>query len=350
MITTVSIQNFKCLRDVRIDLERLTIFVGSNASGKLSVLQALNWLCRLFRLDHPHNLDGELLLSLTQGAAEPMELACECGGRAYRYRTRSSSPSLPYPTPQPNGNEDGREGAQSLSEGDWTPWRQELAGPPPLPEAVLLRLETSRLVQPHPASDSTIMQADGTGLHTALANLALNEPDSWQALQANLRRIIPTIRRLRHTRALGLQQPTALLFDTVSAASVPATQVSEGILLVVGLLTVLHASDRPNLVLLSDLGRGLHPKAQRELIELLRGLLQNDPALQIIATTHSPYLLDCMEPSEVRMTHLNDDGSTVCAALSEHPKFEKWKNEFHSGEMWSLFGEQWVVERGVATP
>ena len=49
MISKVSIRNFKCLRDVQIDLERFTVFVGPNASGKSSILQALNFLCRSFR-------------------------------------------------------------------------------------------------------------------------------------------------------------------------------------------------------------------------------------------------------------------------------------------------------------
>jgi predicted ATPase len=176
--------------------------------------------------------------------------------------------------------------------------------------------------------------------------MALNDPDSWQALQASLQRIIPTIRRLRHTKAAAVHQ-AALLFDTVGADSLPAYQVSEGTLLVLGLLAALYAPDRPSLVLLDDLDRGLHPKAQRELISLLRGLLQTSPELQIIASTHSPYLLDSMEPNEVRMTLLGDDGATVCAALADHPQFEKWKDEMAPGEMWSLFGEKWLVEKGA---
>jgi predicted ATPase len=192
------------------------------------------------------------------------------------------------------------------------------------------------------------MAPDGSGLHSALANMALNDPDSWQALQADLRRIIPTIRRLRHTKSVNVHQPTALLFDTIGADSLPAKQVSEGTLLVLGLLAALHAPGRPNLVLLDDLDRGLHPKAQKELIALLRGLLETNKDLQILATTHSPYLLDCMEPGEVRMTFLGDDGATVCAPLSSHPRFEKWKDEMTPGEMWSLFGEQWLVEQGAA--
>ena len=39
----------------------------------------------------------------------------------------------------------------------------------------------------------------------------------------------------------------------------------------------------------------------------------------------------------------------VCAALAKHPQFKKWKDEMTPGEMWSLFGEKWLVEQGAAT-
>jgi len=84
------------------------------------------------------------------------------------------------------------------------------------------------------------------------------------------------------------------------------------------------------------------------LIALLRRLLDADKDLQLIATTHSPYMLDSMDPKEVRMTLLRD-GATVCAGLTEHPDFEKWKDEMAPGEMWSLFGEKWL-ERAEAVP
>jgi predicted ATPase len=42
MIQKVHIQNFKSLRDVSIELERFTVFVGANGSGKTSVLEAIH--------------------------------------------------------------------------------------------------------------------------------------------------------------------------------------------------------------------------------------------------------------------------------------------------------------------
>jgi predicted ATPase len=353
MLNKASIRNFKCLRDVQIELERFTVFVGPNASGKSSILQALDLLCRSFQ-GQEQSLEGELLQAQSRGPNDSVELAAESGGKCYRYRTRSPSsqgnPQFPgFTAPGQAWSGQGRGVAADLKSADWKHWTPNPGNPSPLPLSVLLRLEASKLIPPIPANfDPTAMAADGTGLHSALASMALNDPDSWQQLQADLQRIIPTIRRLRHTKTI-MHQPSALLFDTVGADSVPAQQVSEGTLLVLGLLAALHAPGRPSLVLLDDLDRGLHPKAQKELISLLRGILKTNSDLQFIATTHSPYMLDCMETKEVRMTYLRDDGATACESLVHHPKFAKWKDEMAPGEMWSLFGEKWLVEQGAAS-
>jgi AAA ATPase domain len=43
MISRLTVQNFKNLRQLAVDLEPLTVFVGSNGSGKTSVLQAVHY-------------------------------------------------------------------------------------------------------------------------------------------------------------------------------------------------------------------------------------------------------------------------------------------------------------------
>ena len=170
----------------------------------------------------------------------------------------------------------------------------------------------------------------------------LEDPDLWQVLQNELRRIVPSIRRLRHT------PQNHVLFDTVNGKGLSAQQVSEGTLLTLGLLTAIHSVNKPGLLLLDDLDRALHPKAQRELIDLLRGIQAANPEIQIVGSSHSPYLLGKMEPGEVQVTFLRDDGSTACEPLTHHPKFSQWKDEFHPGEMWSFFGEKWVAEPEAA--
>jgi predicted ATPase len=346
VINAVSVHNFKCLRDIRVNLERFTVFVGPNASGKSSILKAMDLLCGAFKPDNnPYQPNGAILASQSRGATKFIEFVAEARPHAFRNRIDLENGGMPRFHNHPQWDGYGLAVAASMDEGDWKPWANQSLS---LPASVMLALETSKLVDTNfPTEDPTAIGPSGFGLHSATANMALNDPDSWQALQANLRRVVPTIRRLRHTKATMHQPTRALLFDTVGADSVPADQMSEGTLLVLGLLTAFHAPSRPNLVLLDDLDRGLHPRAQKELITLLRGLLDTNPDLQIVANTHSPYMLDCMAVGEIRMTILNDDGATVCAPLTSHPKYPKWKDEMAPGEMWSLFGEKWLIDQEV---
>jgi len=116
-----------------------------------------------------------------------------------------------------------------------------------------------------------------------------------------------------------------------------------------GLLTVLLGPTRPRILLMDDIEHGLHPLAQEKLVKVLGGLQDRFPDLQLLATSHSPYLLDYLRPEQVRIVAAGPDGDTVCGRLMEHPKFGKWKDELHPGEMWSIFGEQWMAGAEVAT-
>ena len=44
---------------------------------------------------------------------------------------------------------------------------------------------------------------------------------------------------------------------------------------------------------------------------------------------------------------IGEDGFSVCGRLEDHPQYEKWKDEMAPGELWSLFGEKWLLQ-GVA--
>jgi ABC-type cobalamin/Fe3+-siderophores transport system ATPase subunit len=47
MITSLHIENFKCPRDVRVELKPLTVVIGKNDTGKSSLLEAMTTLANL---------------------------------------------------------------------------------------------------------------------------------------------------------------------------------------------------------------------------------------------------------------------------------------------------------------
>jgi predicted ATPase len=334
MIDKVHICNFKALVDVEVELERFTLFVGPNSSGKSSILQALDLVSRSFQYG-PRSGIGEYRSSRNIKSRRNVEVKAYRKESIYRYTDDEISKqgdSIIY----------GNACCNIVANQNWQQWeRADEKLFPPLAIAKLLRFELSSLKAI--ADDATTIDESGIGLHNTTAKMNLSDPDAWKSLQENVRKIVPGIRRLRHTGTM----PSSLLFDMTSGEGLTADQVSEGTLLVVGLLAVMSSTDHPNLLLLDDLDRGLHPKAQRELIALLRSLLETHPKLQILATTHSPYIVNSMKPEEVRMTFQADDGTVACGKLTDHPKYDRWKNEFAPGELWSMFGEKWVLEKAA---
>src|SRR5690606_11455977 len=117
----------------------------------------------------------------------------------------------------------------------------------------------------------------------------------------------------------------SLLVEFNDGAVVPATHVSEGTLLALTLMTMVHGhhAQQRKVILIDDLERGLHPSAQHRLVKALKAVLAATPDLQILATTHSPDLIDACDPSDVRVLGRGPEG-VVARALTEHPEADKW--------------------------
>lgn len=206
------------------------------------------------------------------------------------------------------------------------------------------------------ASESNVLPKllpNGAQLAHVLANWKLSDESRFQLILNQLKKIVPTLENLRpHSTLIDKKPVFELFFDFRAAPKVPAQAVSEGTLLALGLLTMLHEvsppqeNHRSTVVLLDDIDRGLHPDAQLELIHLLRHL-STSKDLQIVMTTHSPYIVDALSPEEVCVLALDDSGTTRARKLSEIPGAERYQGMLSTGELWSSHGESWVVVEQV---
>src|SRR5262245_33836051 len=72
MVRYVHIQNYRCLREVEVTLEPLTVLVGANASGKSSFLAALcRWFTAADLWSRNPNLIARAAMS-DQGQGQPL--------------------------------------------------------------------------------------------------------------------------------------------------------------------------------------------------------------------------------------------------------------------------------------
>jgi predicted ATPase len=210
------------------------------------------------------------------------------------------------------------------------------------------RLQATRIAATaYSEQPDTVIEQDGAQTAVVLAQLKLGDDEAFERIEASMRRLVPSLERVRirparHPGVAGLGNK--IYFDFRGAAGVPAHGASHGTLIVLALLTVLHGPRRPQLVLLDDFDHALHPRAQVELVRMIKGLLDEFEDLQIVATTHSPYILDELDPSDVHAFALRDDGSIAGKRLSEHPEARKTKGSLTAGQLWSLDRERdWVL-------
>lgn len=360
MITGARFQNFKALRDVTVDFPTpLTVFVGPNASGKSSVLQGISLVRRLLakKPGSQISLASDYFCKSSDSDELRIELVDE---------HQAAKPVIAIG----KNNWDG--GFLSLEDvkPDAKPAPDERRRSPApssvqrFPIAEILRLDPALLSAASYSGDKApTLAANGAGLPSVLAELATSDPARFMLIQEALRTVIPAVRQIRLLRASVEYQEAGrdpaggrmletrigaghkIYFDFKGADKVPAELTSEGTLLVLGWLTAVLGQEWQSLLLVDDLDRALHPQAQRELVDILRRLLSTRPMLQILATSHSPYLLDKLKAEEIRLMTLSDDGVALCGTLMQHPEYARWKDVMLPGELWSTAGDAWLRER-----
>lgn len=190
---------------------------------------------------------------------------------------------------------------------------------------------------------------DGSGLPSLLAHIAINHHVSYLSIQEDLKRIVPHFEELhlsqiKITPGANAQNGFGIELSLKGAGRIPAKQASEGTLLALALLTVVHGPDMPRILLIDDIDRGLHLGAQVRMSEAIRAVMKVRPDLQVICTTHSPFMLQSFPAEDIRVLALDKEGHTRVKTLTEHPQYEKWSNVMSAGEIWANLGEEWVTD------
>ncbi|MEA2693042.1 MAG: hypothetical protein QOJ16_2429 [Acidobacteriota bacterium] len=333
MIEKLSLRNFRVLRNVDVDLRPFSLLVGPNASGKSSLLKALEILTR-YIAGQGSAFSGELAANELLSRTPKGDLRLSCKGH---YSGEELSFSLVVPGYMPL---EGRWRGKQLTQNVLDDLAQIIR------PAALLNLDVKKLAAPYvPQAVTLALPNDGEGLSSILAGLYLQHPKRFVDLIEQLREIVPGVLNVRFKRT-PLKNGIAdeLLFDMQGAEDIPAFAISDGTLLTLGLLTILAAPEPPQLVLIDELERGLHPKALADLVQQLRRLQEQNPELQIVATSHSPYLLDHFKAEEILLTSLDAEGYAAVKPLTDHPEYERWKDLMAPGEFWSTVGESWITE------
>ncbi len=370
MFQTVKLINFKGHQSTTLNLDesRLHALVGQNSSGKTSILQGLHYLSRLvgspFQSVFGQQNSPDFIATTGQD-----KVSVSVNG-FWRFRD-----SIPWEA----GYQFEKRGSGWLPIGFWETsekpgnikgWHCSLDNASdPIPQAlkytVYLKLIASNLAKADYSEAVTPrVEFDGSGLAPTLDYLRNEAQNQFEDLQEMLKQVVPGVQKVGIRRAKVLVNRQRLIevdgksisyeerqeiagqevvLDMNTGERIPAHAISEGTMLTLGLLTVLMNPRKPNLVLLDDIEQGLHPKAQRELMTVFKEIIKDNPNLQIIFSTHSPYIVDELTPSQVHILSNSQSGFTNCKRLDEHPDVEWAQQTLTTGEFWDAEGEDWIM-------
>ena len=172
-------------------------------------------------------------------------------------------------------------------------------------------------------------------------SLVLNHLESFRdtkkIIREALSEIVPGIEDFH----INIESGSAQLFIIENGMRIPATRLSEGLMRYICLLAVLCNPKPQQLICIEEPELGMHPDMLTVLADLIRTASQKT---QIIITTHSSMLVDYFTdtPEAIIVAEKEEDGTSL--KHLELAKLKPWLEKYRLGQLWlqgDLGGTRW---------
>jgi predicted ATPase len=161
----------------------------------------------------------------------------------------------------------------------------------------------------------------------------------YEAILRDLREVLPDLETIIVTQVGTDRQGIAMSFRG-HTGYIPAPDLSDGTMLTLGLLCIVHGPQKPDLLSLEEPETGIHPRRIRWLFDKLVELAyprEGRRPVQVLLTTHSPYLVDLFRemPDAVQVVERPDRGSRVTPLLAILQRMHLETPGEHIGQEWA---------------
>ena len=402
MLKSLHIKNFKSLRDVRLELGLLNIFIGTNASGKSNVFDALRVLQGIgngFTVSEifdgkPQSATserwegirgGSSQAAFKDGSSEPVSFEIETAETSkscdHIFKIGFSTSFLKV-TEEQFCSKDEIYSSRANSNPSISPvlavrYLSGKPGNPPRIDCDASRPILAQLAQGHHGQWSKKHVEEGVHFARSLANMQRIDPipsvlreysrvqnvfrmgERGENFAALIQKIcedpatsskdayLAWLKELRPAEVDDVITITGAVGDKMFALMegerrFPAPVLSDGTLRFAAIAAAFFQPDMPNLLTIEEIENGIHASRLRLLVELLRSQTQRQKT-QVIATTHSPIVLAWLQEQEYAHTFFckrdEQTGESKILPLIEIPHFNEIVKKQPIGD---LFAEGWM--------
>jgi predicted ATPase len=395
MLKKIRLTNFKSFVDEEVEVAPLTLLVGANASGKSNFLDAIRFLQGLtLDLTVREVLDGEEKASSDAWPGIRGSSQEAAWRRASSFSIESTWCGPSAETRGLYGDEIGRIEQEPqlidithgivcrtspviVCESEWierggvrmpSPFkddqksilgatnffrlvsesRKPLQGIQPLPlRSLRFAVEGARFLDIPPAAmreygrRGAPLGNEGKNFSGVLADLS-EDPIVKHSFVTWLREVCaPEIEDLDFVEVKDLGDVMAFFVEK-GGTRISARSLSDGTLRFLGALLALQTARSGDVLLIEEIGEGLHPTRIQFLRELLESAVRQRN-VQVIATTHSPVVLQWLAPERLREVivfgRMPDRPESLMRRLGEVPYFEE---VIQREEIDELFSSGWL--------
>ncbi len=341
-ITELRLQNYGCVKELSLEgLGRLHAYIGPNDSGKSTILRALRTACYAFFHEWATSntpFDPQL--------TAPFELHLVATGAELHITQRESHPAIAIAKwkEMPSFRTDNWTPQTMAQQGNVVPRSKQanFAFPP-----LMVRFDADSLRAPSeliPDGRSIQYKNErGEGLAGVFDAIRNRGDEAFAEIARATRQLFPTVRYVGLRNASSTTKELQL--ELVDGTKVPAAALSEGLLLYLAFAALPYVG-QPPIVLVEEPENGLHPSRIKDVVRVLREVSKTS---QVFLATHSPLVVNELEPEEVFVTTRSANEGTKVTRLDRTPNFEKRSSVYQNGELWIAYadGEQESALLGV---
>ncbi|MFD1144480.1 AAA family ATPase [Larkinella insperata] len=331
MLKRVSIQNFKSLKDVTLDLQKVNLLIGPNNSGKTNFLKALEFF-KITGVQSQKIMDLESVSYKHQRVKIKYEFDFVQSPNGYMTRKFGKKDRENYHYIQTAEIKD----SDSYLFVEWKDdyWFTNELGETTSFQAYerdrgeffdyistkIFRPDPSKLTQTVEFSaDETTLSSDCSNLISFYFYINSNYPKIAKDIRYDLSKCIPEISNFTTPPVkIGNESLLGLRFFDKEENGYWADEVSEGVLYFLSLLCIIHQPNPPKLLLLEEPERGIHPRRIHEVMNFIFRLV-DEKDIQIILTSHNENVLNEFSslPESVFVFDKNEEGATYVRNLKK---------------------------------
>lgn len=376
MIKNIEIKNFKAIEKAKVNLTPLSAFIGYNGMGKSSLLEALQMFKAIVsdgldtairpwrEFEHiyykgkkkskKYSKDGiEQLFSpmefvfnvnlKTKSSLNPTKFSTSI---AQEYDSAGNifflEETVKYKLFDRSRDADNNYITQEKKAHWQTPDKSILSAELEIRRYVeswqFLSMNTFLMGEAYPqkkTGGAITLNQDGRNIAEYLLSIRDKNIEVYRGILETLQYVLPYAKDLQPQITSELEKMVYLQL-TEQDFKLPGWMLSTGTLKILALLAVFRNPEPSPLIVIEEIENGLDPRTIHLVVSEIRRYIENGNG-QVLITSHSPYLLDQLDISQIVFVE-RKDGNVQFSRPADNTEVLEWSKKFAPGQLYTQKG------------